>query len=277
MHAGWNVLAKRKADPTAFLLAMEAMTLLLLTPVLMLFVPLSEISLEVAMLVGATSLLHALYAIWLARAYAREQLTIVYPIVQTAPALVASLAWLLLGESPSGTGMAAIALVVLGVWILRSNRSAGVGDGRLGGLHFALLALGATATYSLVDKAGMRALDDWSGHAPPAVVYIALVYLPYVIAFAGLALLDHPPRALLAGMREAIPSAAFAGLLGLAAYALVLEALRSAPVGYVVAARQASIPLASLLAVAITKERIGARRGAGLAAVTGGVGLLALA
>jgi drug/metabolite transporter (DMT)-like permease len=276
MHAGWNVLAKREGDPTAFLLAMEATSIVLLSPVLPFLVPLSEIPLEIFGILAASSLLHAFYAIWLARAYAREDLTIVYPIVRSAPALAAALAWAALGERLSPSGVTAIALVIAGVWLLRSGRDDRATPGPTGGVYFALLALGATVAYSVVDKAGVGAMDDLPTVAAPAIAYMALVYLPYVVALAALALRDRSPPALLAGLRRAMPRAAFGGLLGLAAYALILEALRSAPVGYVVAARQASIPLAAIMAVTVTKERISARRGVGLGIVTLGVAWLGL-
>ena len=276
MHAAWNVLAKRAEDPTAFFIGMEVSSLLLLIPALVFLVSYADISLWLSILVGCSALLHALYAIWLARAYAREDLTIVYPIVRSSPAVVALLAWLILGERLSMTGSAAIGVVVGGVWLLQAERPQAVAEGSRG-LHFAFLALGATAAYTVVDKAGLRAMEQWSARGLQALAYLALVYVPYVLALAWFALRDHSRPALVRAVRRALPRAVVAGMLGLGTYALVLEALRSAPVAYVAAARQASVPFAALAAGVITKERIGVRRGVGLAVVTLGVAWLWLA
>ncbi len=59
-------------------------------------------------------------------------------------------------------------------------------------------------------------------------------------------------------------------------YALILEALRTTSVSYVVAVRQFSVVFAVVLAIAWLRERPGRPRLIGTAAIVGGVALIAL-
>ena len=75
------------------------------------------------MLVGS-ALTHACYGLWLSRAYAHADMSLVYPIARSTPAFVPLIAVPLLGESVSPLGALGIALVVLSLWAVTA-------DGRL--------------------------------------------------------------------------------------------------------------------------------------------------
>jgi drug/metabolite transporter (DMT)-like permease len=121
------------------------------------------------------------------------------------------------------------------------------------------------AAYTLVDREGME-------HAAP-VPYLWLVLVGPGIVYAGamLRLKGAPALRAEVGLRALL---AAVGLIG--AFALALAALRLAPAAAVGAVRETSVVIAVLLAAAVLREDVGARRAAGAAVVTAGIALVAL-
>jgi drug/metabolite transporter (DMT)-like permease len=144
-------------------------------------------------------------------------------------------------------------------------------------LTFALLTLIASVGYSLFDKAGMSELGraPWDTPVPRAIVYYVLLSLSGGLVFAPLALRRVPPRALAALARTELRSAVVAALVSFASYGLILQALVTAPVSYVVAARQSSVLFAIAIGVLRWRERPSRLRLAGALATVAGVALVA--
>ena len=113
LHASWNAATKGSETPVGFMLAMEAVSLALFVPILLLGFDPFEVPTAVWGLVLVSAFVHALYSWWLSSAYERSELSLVYPIVRSTPALVPLVAVPLLGESLSVAGALGIALVVL--------------------------------------------------------------------------------------------------------------------------------------------------------------------
>jgi len=279
LHATWNAAAKGSARPTAFLLAMEAATLPLAVAVLAFGFSPAEVPTPVWGLLVATGIVHALYATCLGRAYAAADLSVVYPIARSTPALLPLAAWPLLGERPEAAGLAGIAMVVAGMWAVQTDgrlrREALVGRGAV----FAYLTLLATVGYSLLDKEAMRRLHEaaWSGPAPRPLAFLALLYAFYLPFFLWTSRRDARPSEVLAVVRARPVAVLAAGAVAIASYALTLEALRRAPVSYVVAVRQSSILFGVAIGAVWLRERPGRVRVAGAAAIVAGVAAIALA
>lgn len=277
LHASWNTAAKASGNPTAFMLAMEGSSLLIFLPVLLLGFHPSEIPGGVWWLLAATGATHALYGYSLSRGYAHGDLSLVYPIARSTPALVPLVAIPLLGESISSQGAVGIALVVSGMWAVQT-------EGRLAshkllslGAAFAYLTLATTVGYSLFDKLAMERLAaaEWTGGAPRALVYMCLLQLLYLPGLLALSLRSITMREVWTVFRSAPLRAVAAGSFGVASYALILYTLQSSPVSYVVAVRQISVLFAVGLGVIWLRERPGPVRVAGAAANVVGVALIA--
>ena len=88
LHASWNAATKGSASPTAFLLAMEIVSLVVLLPMLLLGFDPREVPRAVWELLLLSALIHAVYAYWLTRTYAHAELSVAYPIVRSTPAFV---------------------------------------------------------------------------------------------------------------------------------------------------------------------------------------------
>jgi drug/metabolite transporter (DMT)-like permease len=277
LHASWNAATKGSESPTAFLLAMEILTGLLLLPVFFAFDFGQVPPLVWGLLVGS-GVTHALYAYWLTRGYAHGELSLVYPIARSTPAFVPLAAIPLLGEQISFEGAAGIALVVCGMWAVQTDGRLRARDLASLGAAFAYLTLLTTVAYSLIDKQVMGALaaGPWRGPAPRSLAYMALLYYVYLPLFALLGLRRVGWRPVRAALSRRTPAIAGASLCDVASYALILKAFETAPVSYVVAVRQSSVLFAVGLGVLFLRERPGSVRLLGAGAIVVGVAAIAL-
>jgi drug/metabolite transporter (DMT)-like permease len=277
LHALWNFSTKGSQSPLAFALLLRAMMAVPLIFVLPFFDP-GAIPDEVWWIVCASVVVHTFYLYWLSKGYESGDLSLVYPIARSTPALVPLVAVPLLGERLSPVGALGIAVVVLGIWLVHAEgwrwRSLAHRGSR-----YALLTLTATVGYSLLDKHGMAtfAAADWASLVPRALVYLFLLEALGVLPFLPLALREVGGAGLWRVARTEFRSALGAAIAAIASYTLILEAFRTAYVSYVVAARQSSVLFALALGVILLRERPSRSRLLGVVATLAGVVLVALA
>jgi drug/metabolite transporter (DMT)-like permease len=145
------------------------------------------------------------------------------------------------------------------------------------GAGWAWLTLAASVGYSLVDKMAMARLGElpWRGAVPPAIAWYVILCTSGMVVFVPLALRHVRPRALAEQARHEWRTALLAAAVGLVGYGLILHALRTAPVSYVVAVRQASVLFAVALGVLRLRERPTRLRLVGALATVLGVALVA--
>jgi drug/metabolite transporter (DMT)-like permease len=287
LHAAWNVAAKGSGAPAPFIFVCDLAGLVVLVPVF-LFFHLGDLTAEVWLMVLLTGIIHGVYAWALTRAYETGDLSLVYPISRSTPAFVPFLAVPFLGERVSLAGGLGIAMVMIGIWMVSGPSPVGAGganNGKVAGrrfvspeLRFAYMTLAATVAYSLVDKRAMELLDSnpWQGPAPRAVVYyvlLSLSYLPFFYLFSRRRLAATALRATARSRPLAIAGVVVASFVS---YTLILQALRFAPVSYVVATRQLSVVFAVGLALFWLRERPSGARLAGAALTVVGVATIGL-
>jgi drug/metabolite transporter (DMT)-like permease len=257
VHALWNVLLARARD-------VQAATAVALVAAAVVFAPIAAATWDVRAAVWpfvvASAALETVYFALLAAAYHRAPLSVVYPVARGgAPVLVLVLGVAALHQRTSWRQAAGVALVVAGVLLVRGLDRA---DAR--GFGFGATIAACIAGYTLVDKHGIR-------HAAP-VPYLELTMLGPSVVYAAAVVRVRGASAVRAA---ATGSPVAAGLATFAAYTLVLAALARASAASVAAVRETSVVIAALLAAAVLRERVGASRLAGAAAVAGGIALLA--
>jgi len=264
LHALWNAMLKSAAgEPlldTALIVAGSSVVALALLP----FVAFPDRAAWPFMALSAA--IHFAYYVTLAGTYRRGDLSFAYPLMRgVAPLIVTLLGVVFLGERPTATMLAGIALISLGILVIAWYA---------GGRHTpaaAKWALGNAliiAVYTLVDGAGARA----SGNAASYVVWLifleGLPYLAWIRATRG-----RPAFAYIASRwRRGIAG----GAASLAAYGIALWAMTRAPVAVVAALREVSVLFAAGIGAIVLKEGFGWRRMAGAAAVVAGVAALRL-
>jgi drug/metabolite transporter (DMT)-like permease len=148
---------------------------------------------------------------------------------------------------------------------------------RAPGAKYAWLTLLASIGYSLCDKAAMARLNaaPWHSPIPPAVVYYVLLSIAGGVVFAPLALRRVSRTDLATVARSEWRNAFLAAVVSFASYGLILHALRTAPVSYVVAARQISVLFAVAIGALHLHERPSRLRLLGAGATVLGVAIVA--
>jgi len=258
LHATWNALLARARD-------VRSATTVALVVAVALFAPVAAATWSVEgaavpWIVGSAAL-ELLYFLLLTTAYARSDLSLVYPIARgSAPILV------LVGATIAGVTLEvvqALGVLLVGVGVMLVRGVGGAVDRR--GVLLSL-AIGATiAGYTLVDKEGIE-------HAA-TLPYLVLVLAPVAVVTLAVQLATVGVH----GLRAEVgwPAAA-AGVLSFAAYALALAALALAPAAAVAALRETSILFAVALGAFVLRERVDAWRVSGAALVVAGVAVVAL-
>jgi drug/metabolite transporter (DMT)-like permease len=249
LHAGWNILLKTAEDPLRMAgrgMVVGAGVLIPAALVGWLVLGRPPIPAEAWILALLSGLIEALYFALLSAAYARGDLSLVYPIARgTAPVLAVAIGIVFLGERLGPVAAAGVALLLAGILSLQRpwailGRPAGMTPRTR---QAAWLAVGtgvSIAAYSAVDRTGVQLVAPW--------LYAALIWgFTAVFLVGGIAILDRRSRgdhgrpAAVAGWGRA----AIGGLVTVAAYLLVLVAFADAPLSAVAPVRESAIVLVS--------------------------------
>jgi uncharacterized membrane protein len=245
LHVTWNVLLKTAGDPLLAAAVGMATATAVLCPIALVawfaigrpVVP--QESLVLSVVSGA---LEAIYFAFLAAAYRRGDLSLVYPLARgSAPLLAVAIGVLVLGERLGLVGFLGVAALIAGILALqrpwRYLRAAGRESS--GAAGFALLTGITIATYSAVDRVAVRGTEPW--------IYAALIYASGTIFLWGYVWVYRRRRA--AGESISAPfstrRAGIGGVITLVAYLLILVAFTVAPLTAVAPLRESAIVLAS--------------------------------
>ncbi len=257
LHVTWNVLLKTAGDPlraAAVGMATAAAVICPTALVAWLAIGRPTVGAETIALSVVSGALEALYFAFLAAAYRRGDLSLVYPLARgSAPLLAVGIGVVVLNERLGALGFAGVAALIIGILALqrpwRYLRAAGRESG--GAAGFALLTGITIASYSAVDRVGVRGTEPWiyAGliWASCTVFLWAYVWVYRRRASAVLAVTDEMGAGRGASDAPAFSSrrAGIGGLITLAAYLLILIAFTVAPLTAVAPLRESAIVLAS--------------------------------
>lgn len=284
MHAGWNLLGKRQHPSLAFFLLAMCAGGLLWFPVLVhkpLFLALTSEFWHLLLVSGA---FQALYMAGLAWAYARGDISILYPLGRSLPVLmvplVSYLLWRTLEVNSFGwLGMVLIALgsVLLPLITWQDLRLRYYLTPALG--FIGLAAIGTTG-YTLVDKAAIDVMGQ-QGYRPVLAGLHFMVLQAWAAALWMLPLVLCLPTeraSLRTLLRRRWTGFILAGVMILGTYGLVLIAMSfTQEVSYLLALRQASVPMGALAGIYLLREAMAPLKLAGLLLMVAGLTMIALA
>jgi drug/metabolite transporter (DMT)-like permease len=279
LHACWSVAIKTSRDSLAFNLLQAALAALVALGLLA-TVDLGSLSPDFWRLLAMTGVAHALYLYWLSRALSEGDISLVYPIARSTPAFLPIVAVPLLGESISLVGGLGIAVVVAGIWLVNLQPGFRWRGWSEPGLVFAFLTLATTVAYGVTDARAMILLDGaaWTSPVPRPIFFFFLLHLAAIVLLLPLVLRRAGSAARVAEVsRGEWRNVLLALAIGVAGYSLILQALRTAPASYVVAARQSSVFFVLLFGVVRLGERPSGPRLLGATLTVAGVGLIAVA
>jgi drug/metabolite transporter (DMT)-like permease len=205
--------------------------------------------------VALSALFELVYFALLALAYARGEMSAVYPLARgSAPVIVLVVSVAFLGVSASAGAVVGVLLVAVGVVLVRG--------GSFTDAWLAVAVGAAIAGYTLLDNAGLA----FAGPLP----YLELVLVAPALVYAGSVGRDRVVGGF--GWRVVV-----AGIGMFGAYALTLGALRLAAAAPVAAVRETSIVVGVALGALVLRERVGWARFAGALVIVAGVAAIALA
>ena len=292
LHVAWNVRLKTAGDPLrAATIGMLAASLGIVPAGIAAWwvdgappLPIEGVALGIA-----SGIVEAVYFVFLAAAYRRGDLSVVYPIARgTAPLIAVAIGVTLLGERLGvGGSVGVVALLGGFLWLQRPWRAlamardrtqakgggqpvAAAGRGVGSAVPFALATGVTIATYTAIDRVGTRLIDPVP-YAAILWVTSSVVLVLWIAFVAGGGLLRDGPGA--------TRHAAFGGWLTLAAYLCILTALSVAPLSGVAPLRESATVFAAAwgsvrLGEAADRADVGRRVGASVL-IVGGALLLA--
>ena len=263
LHVTWNVLLKTAGDPLrAAAVGMGTAALVICPTALVAWLAIGRPAIpdQTLVLSVVSGVLEALYFAFLASAYRRGDLSLVYPLARgSAPLLAVAIGVVLLGERLGPVGSTGVAALLVGLLTLQRPwqylRASGRASG--GAAGFALLTGITIASYSAVDKVAVGGTEPW--------IYAGLIWASctvflwsYVWVYrrrragaTATAIEAAATSAELAGEPSPEPArfssrrAGFGGLITLAGYMLILVAFTVAPLTAVAPLRESAIVLAS--------------------------------
>lgn len=254
-HALRSLFTKESGDKQIFLWLYSIFALLFYSPLFFYFLYRVGITHPVAYAwcIGS-GFIHFIYWLFLTNSYQKGDLSHVYPIMRSSPALVLVIAVLFLGEQVSIQGVCGILLVAIGVYIISMKRISAdellepiksIANDR--STRFAFLTLLSVAFYSIVDKLAVNHIH------PILFTFIHLLcgmcyYTPYILLTKHADMIKKEWRA---GLRRIIAS----GVLGIFGYMLILISFTIERVSYIVGLRQTSIVFAVLMGSHFLKEK----------------------
>jgi len=276
-HALRSLFTKESGDKQVFLWLYSIVALLFFSPLFLYFLFRVGITNPAAYAWCAGSgFIHFLYWLFLTQAYKEGDLSHVYPIMRSSPALVLVIAVLFLGERVSFQGVAGILLVAVGVYIINMKHISGqellepvksIASDR--STQFAFLTLISVAVYSIVDKM--------------AVDYIHPILFAFFHLFFGMCyytpyiLLTKKGHIIRKEWHTGLGRIILSGVIGITGYSLILIAFTIERVSYIVSLRQLSVVFAVLMGSFWLKENHKGIRLAGALIIFSGGFLISMA
>ena len=247
LHVAWNVLLKTAGDPlraAAIGMTSAAAVIVPAAAIGWFVIGQPAIPIEAVGLSILSGALEAAYFGFLAAAYRRGDLSVVYPIARgTAPLLAVAVGIGVLGERLGPAGLVGVGLLLVGLLSLqrpwRYLRPAREGSGSSDpAVAFALATGVMIAAYSAVDRVGSRLVEPWFY---AGLIWAAcMVFLWAYVWFRGSVLKTVDVAGPFDRRRAAV-----GGWITLAAYLLILVAFSVAPLTAVAPLRESAIVLAS--------------------------------
>ncbi len=278
IHSSWNFFTKKGNWPGEFFFWVFLWGVLLYLPFFIAFGAFPSFILQVPSklwwLVTSSGFFETLYFICLVGAYRGGDLSLVYPISRSAPLFTQIWAILLIGEILSTRGITGICLVIVGLFVISLKdfqlRRSMAQTSRLTTRPY-LLALAAaisSSIYSVIDKVGVQIVHP--------VFYIWFINL-WMAIFTGLYLTLRREVHFLKIWKESKKEITIIAILQNAAYLLVLMALQTSKVSYVVAFRQVGALFGAGMGIFLLKESYWETRITGALILTLGLVLIGLA
>jgi drug/metabolite transporter (DMT)-like permease len=242
LHAGWNAMLKVKLEPFLAMVLINLAASLVTLPFIF----------WTGLLI-ASVLIHVAYYIALTAAYERADMSQVYPVARgSAPLLTAVVSIAFLGEPVSLLGMAGIALLGTGIFVMSMKSAKDAVHMDRKALLFAGLTAVTICLYTLSDGKGARVSGDPAAYIVALFVFDGLFFTAIALWMRGFAGL----RPILGFVGPGVAG----GAMSAGAYGIAIWAMTVAPIPLVAAVRETSVLFAAGIAVFILQEPLRTNR-----------------
>jgi len=245
LHATWNALIKVSGDRLVIMGVTTASTSIAVIPILF-FLPLPAA--ESWPFLALSACVHTFYMLVLVKAYGLGDFAQVYPLSRgSAPLLTALLGFILLGEAMAASELFGMLLIVVGIFGLALETSAGVLQLSRPALFYSLLTGLCITAYSLVDGIGVRL----SGNSWSFILWMFFFdgFLVPLIAFTR-----RPRHVFLNTINSVWKTGLLVALLSTLGYTLIVWGFSQERIAPVAVLRETSVLFAMLIAVFFIKE-----------------------
>ncbi len=253
LHSWRELLTKKSHDKQIFIWLVCLTATVIFFPLFVYEAILGHVTgMTVALALGA-SVTHAIYWYWMSRAYDGGDLSHVYPIMRSAPALIFILSVFFLHEHVTTLATVGVVTIFCGIYMINMKKISVQGFleplRSFGERHtqFAVLTALAVTTYSLQDKVIISVIDPLL-YCYFIVVFPTLYWTPFILR-------KKPMSAIANEWKKHPRDIIINGIIAFASYALILSALTVERVSYVSSLRQISIVFGVLLGGHLLKER----------------------
>ena len=257
LHAGWNLWVKQSHDRWIALWGQMTCAGIMCS---VLLVALGGANNIAWWPLAASSTIHLVYVVLLARAYNLGDFSVTYPIARGTGALVAAIGGILfLSDHLSVLMFIGIGIAVLGILLL-----AGPADNSH--VIAALMVSVTIGAYSVIDSYGSRQMGG--------NLYPLLLFMGSGITMSTYGLATGRRRNMVTALASTWKRFCIAGIASVATYWMVLIAVQKAPVGYVTALRESSVVIVALVGTRYLGEKDMKRRVFAACIVVAGLGVL---
>ncbi|PCJ22025.1 MAG: EamA family transporter [SAR86 cluster bacterium] len=267
LHACWNALIKVSGDRLVVMAVTTSISSILVIPALI-YLPLPAV--ESWPYLAASAFVHTFYMLLLVKAYGFGDFAQVYPLSRgSAPMLTAILSFFILSEAMSAVEIAGMLLIVLGIFGLVLERSAGVLQLSRPALIYSLLTGLCITGYSLVDGIGARL----SGNSTSFTLWMFFLdgFMVPIVAYRR-----RPRKILINTLKSVWKSGLVVSLLSMVGYAIIVWAFSQARIAPVAVLRETSVLFAMLISVFLIKEAFSLLRVGIVLLILGGIILLGI-
>lgn len=182
-HALWNVVSKHSKHKLAFFLCMQCMALVIFFPYVAMNLSPIVWNTTTYILIPSMMFFHALYFVFLARAYSLSDVSTVYPIVRGSMSLMLPIVGVFfLGEHITIMGWVGIAAIIIGIVLLSESAWSVSGLKKMitGHTGIALLVAVCSAANIMIDKFAISFFPiitvNWIGTLGNCVVLLLFIW-----------------------------------------------------------------------------------------------------
>ena len=255
LHAVFGALQKGRHDPWLSRGAIDLSLVVISAPVALFLVPWPEGHIWL-LLLGAV-VIHFIYKLGQALAYARGAYTVVYPVVRgTGPLFTVFGAWIIFGESFGALQWLGVAVLVSGILGLAVYNLIHVDTGRETLIPALWLAVGTgamVAVYTTYDAYGIRATPD-------PFTFLFWFFFLSSLDFSVLAALRWKNMAYRPPLRPLMWRGLAGAFVAWGSFGSVMLATRLGKVGEAAVMRETSPVFAALIGWLVLRETVGPRR-----------------